>query len=82
MSGKVVIHTSIPFQAFWNSIFYKGRATMTSRFSPLTPNGSRATLSKHGQNPKHSGKRMQVLVAEKIFTWAHHNSNALRLFYS
>jgi hypothetical protein len=24
---------------------------------------------------------MQALVAEKIFTWARHNSNSLRLFY-
>jgi hypothetical protein len=24
---------------------------------------------------------MQVRAAEKIFTWARHNSNALRLFY-
>jgi hypothetical protein len=24
---------------------------------------------------------MQALAAEKIFTWARHNSNALRLFY-
>ena len=50
-------------------------------FSLPTPHGSHATISKHGQNPKHSGKHMQVLEAEKISTWARHNSNALRLFY-